>query len=209
MSASGETLTGRARRVRPARARSESEPPPRFRMHARGADLRLRDRSDLRPTNGYWTVAFVALVSSPAIANSELEALRRILAALLGGAAAAAVVIGAYDLPWLYVLLQAVWHRLWRCSSSARRRSVRRSSPAAATCAVITGAGGGRRGGLHRSRLGPSRASHRRIDCRCGRPAGPLARRPARRAGGGRSSPWKTSLQALLGGKPATTMLAA
>jgi uncharacterized membrane protein YccC len=61
-----------------------------------------------KPTNGYWTVTFVALVSSPAVANSEIEALRRVLAALIGGAAAATVVIGAYDLPWLYVLLQAV-----------------------------------------------------------------------------------------------------
>ncbi len=61
-----------------------------------------------KPTNGYWTPAFVALVSSPAIGKSELDALRRVLAALLGAAAAAAVVIGAYDLPWLFVLLQSI-----------------------------------------------------------------------------------------------------
>jgi uncharacterized membrane protein YccC len=60
-----------------------------------------------QPTNGYWTITFVVLVSSPAIGKSGLEALRRVLASLLGAAAAAAVVIGAYDLPWLYVLLQA------------------------------------------------------------------------------------------------------
>ncbi len=60
-----------------------------------------------KPTNGYWTTTFVVLVSSPAIGKSESDAFRRVLAALLGGAAAAMAVIGAYDLPWLYVLLQA------------------------------------------------------------------------------------------------------
>jgi uncharacterized membrane protein YccC len=61
-----------------------------------------------KPTNGYWTVTFVVLVSSPAIGKSEVDAFRRVLAALLGGAAAAAIVIGTYDLPWVYVLLQAL-----------------------------------------------------------------------------------------------------
>jgi uncharacterized membrane protein YccC len=60
-----------------------------------------------KPTNGYWTVSFALLVSSPAVGKSELDALRRVLAALIGGAAATAVVIAAYDLPWLYVLLQS------------------------------------------------------------------------------------------------------
>ena len=60
-----------------------------------------------KPTNGYWMVNFALLVSSPAVGKSELDALRRVVAALIGGAAAAAVVIAAYDLPWLYVLLQS------------------------------------------------------------------------------------------------------
>ncbi len=108
MSASGETLIGRLG----AFAQRELAPnPSRIRAFACtlvGLILASAIVLIFKPTNGYWTVAFVALVSSPAIGKSGLEALRRVLAALLGGAAAAAVVIGAYDLPWLYVLLQAV-----------------------------------------------------------------------------------------------------
>jgi uncharacterized membrane protein YccC len=60
-----------------------------------------------RPDNGYWIVTFVLLVSSPAVGKSERDALRRVVASLVGGTAAALVVIGAYDLPWAYVPLQA------------------------------------------------------------------------------------------------------
>src|SRR6185437_3166192 len=62
----------------------------------------------VKPTNGYWMVTFVLLVSSPAVGKSEIDALRRILAALIGGAAAVLVIIASYDLPWIYVPLQAV-----------------------------------------------------------------------------------------------------
>jgi uncharacterized membrane protein YccC len=60
------------------------------------------------PTNGYWTVTFVLLVSSPAVGKSESDALRRVLAALFGGGLATMLVIAAYDLPWVYVPLQAI-----------------------------------------------------------------------------------------------------
>jgi uncharacterized membrane protein YccC len=60
------------------------------------------------PPNGYWTVTFVVLVSSPAVGKSESDALRRVLAALFGGAAAAMLVITTYDLQWVYVPLQAI-----------------------------------------------------------------------------------------------------
>jgi uncharacterized membrane protein YccC len=107
VSARGETLTGRLA----AFARCELGPDPsRVRAFACTlVGLLLASATVLifKPGNGYWTVAFVVLVSSPAIGKSELDALRRVLASLLGGAAAATVVIGAYDLPWLYVLLQA------------------------------------------------------------------------------------------------------
>jgi hypothetical protein len=61
-----------------------------------------------RPTNGFWTAILVLSLSSPAVGNSEREVLRQALACLLGGAAAVAVIIVAYDLPWLYVPLQAL-----------------------------------------------------------------------------------------------------
>jgi uncharacterized membrane protein YccC len=61
-----------------------------------------------RPTNGYWAAVIVLFLSSPAVGNSEREVLRQALACLLGGAAAVTVIIGAYDLPWLYVPLQAL-----------------------------------------------------------------------------------------------------
>jgi uncharacterized membrane protein YccC len=61
-----------------------------------------------RPANGYWTVILVIFLSSPAVGNSEREVLRQALACLLGGAAAVMLIIGAYDLPWLYVPLQAL-----------------------------------------------------------------------------------------------------
>jgi uncharacterized membrane protein YccC len=61
-----------------------------------------------RPTNGYWTVILVLFLSSPAVGNSEREVLRQVIACLLGGAAAVILIIVAYDLPWLYVPLQAI-----------------------------------------------------------------------------------------------------
>jgi uncharacterized membrane protein YccC len=61
----------------------------------------------LRGPNGYWVVTPVLLVSSPAIGNSGREAWVRTLASLVGAALAGAVVIAAYDLPWLYVPVQA------------------------------------------------------------------------------------------------------
>lgn len=62
----------------------------------------------LRGPNGYWVVTFVILVSSPAIDHSERAAVTRILATLVGGALSAAIVIATYDLPWLYIPLQAI-----------------------------------------------------------------------------------------------------
>jgi uncharacterized membrane protein YccC len=61
-----------------------------------------------RPTNGYWMAILALSLSSPAVGNSEREVLRQALACLLGGAAAVTVIIVAYDLPWLYVPLQAL-----------------------------------------------------------------------------------------------------
>jgi uncharacterized membrane protein YccC len=61
-----------------------------------------------RPTNGYWTATLCLFLSSPAVGNSEREVLRQALACLVGGAAAVTVIIVAYDLPWLYVPLQAL-----------------------------------------------------------------------------------------------------
>lgn len=115
-----------------------------------------------KPTNGYWTVTFVVLVSSPAIGKSELDALRRVLAALLGGAAAAMVVIGAYDLPWLYVLLQAagIGLALFLFGATSLGPAVLTGGT---TFAVITGAsrGVGAAGFINLAR-GPSPASRRR-----------------------------------------------
>lgn len=84
--------------------------PDRLRAFARtlvGLLLSITTVLIFKPANSFWIVAFTLLVSSPAVGNSEQDALRRILATLVGGAAAALVVIMAYDLPWLYVLLQA------------------------------------------------------------------------------------------------------
>jgi uncharacterized membrane protein YccC len=61
-----------------------------------------------RPTNGYWTATLVLFLSSPGVGNSEREVLRQALACLVGCAAAVTLIIGAYDLPWLYVPLQAL-----------------------------------------------------------------------------------------------------
>ena len=60
------------------------------------------------PTNGYWTATLCLFLSSPAVGNSEREVLRQALGCLLGGAAAVILIIGAYDLPWVYVPLQAL-----------------------------------------------------------------------------------------------------
>jgi hypothetical protein len=61
----------------------------------------------LRPDNGYWGLAFVVIISSPLIGHSGREALRRSAAVLVGAAMATIVVIGAFDLQWIYVPLQA------------------------------------------------------------------------------------------------------
>ena len=61
-----------------------------------------------RPTNGYWTATLVLFLSSPAVGNSQREVLRQALGCLAGGAAAVTLIITAYDLPWIYVLLQAL-----------------------------------------------------------------------------------------------------
>jgi uncharacterized membrane protein YccC len=61
-----------------------------------------------RPSNGYWTATLVLFLSSPAVGNSEREVLRQALACLVGCAAAVGVIIVAYDLPWLYLPLQAL-----------------------------------------------------------------------------------------------------
>jgi uncharacterized membrane protein YccC len=58
--------------------------------------------------NGRWTVNFVLLACSPAVGSSERDALGRVLVTLCGAAAAAVLIIGAYDLPWVYVPLQAL-----------------------------------------------------------------------------------------------------
>jgi uncharacterized membrane protein YccC len=60
------------------------------------------------PTNGYWTATLCLFLSSPAVGNSEREVLRQALGCLMGGAAAVILIIGAYDLPWIYVPLQAL-----------------------------------------------------------------------------------------------------
>jgi uncharacterized membrane protein YccC len=60
-----------------------------------------------KPDNGYWGPTFVLLIASPAIGHSGLEAVRRTVAVLAGGAVATVLVICAFDLPWIYVPLQA------------------------------------------------------------------------------------------------------
>jgi uncharacterized membrane protein YccC len=61
-----------------------------------------------RPTNGYWTVTLAIFLSSPSVGSSERAFVSQALACLLGAAAAVVLVIGAYDLPWIYVPLQAL-----------------------------------------------------------------------------------------------------
>ncbi len=61
-----------------------------------------------KPENGYWAINFALLVSSPLVGHSGWDAVRRVLAALVGALAAGIVVIVAYDLPWLYVPLQSL-----------------------------------------------------------------------------------------------------
>ena len=58
--------------------------------------------------NGYWTVNFVLLVCSPAVGSSERNALGRVLVSVVGAGAAVLLILGVYDLPWLYVPLQAL-----------------------------------------------------------------------------------------------------
>jgi uncharacterized membrane protein YccC len=92
----------------------------------------------LRGLNGYWVVTFVLLVSSPASPNSEREAWIRILATLVGAALAAAIVIATYDLPWLYVPLQAIV--LGTAIFIARATPIGAAAlTAALTFAVVTG----------------------------------------------------------------------
>ncbi len=61
-----------------------------------------------KPTNGYWTVVYVLLVSSPAVGNSARNAIQRFNASVVGCAAAVFIIIAAFDEPWLYTPLQAL-----------------------------------------------------------------------------------------------------
>jgi uncharacterized membrane protein YccC len=61
-----------------------------------------------KPTNAYWTVVYVLLVSVPTVGNSVGNAVERFNASVVGCAAAVLIVIAAFDEPWLYTPLQAL-----------------------------------------------------------------------------------------------------
>lgn len=60
-----------------------------------------------KPVDGYWTVAYLLLVSLPTVANSLSNAIQRVYASVIGSGLAVLIVVVAYDQSWLYVPLQA------------------------------------------------------------------------------------------------------
>ena len=61
-----------------------------------------------KPTNAYWTVVYVLLVTAPTVGNSVSNAVARFNASVVGCAAAVLIIIAAFDEPWLYTPLQAL-----------------------------------------------------------------------------------------------------
>ena len=62
-----------------------------------------------KPTDPYWTVIYVLLVSVPTVGNSAHNAVDRLRASIIGCAAAVILIIVAFDEPWLFTTLQALF----------------------------------------------------------------------------------------------------
>jgi uncharacterized membrane protein YccC len=61
-----------------------------------------------KPANAYWIVIYLLLVSTPSVGNSLRNAIGRIYTSVVGCALAFALIIVAYDQPWIYTPLQAL-----------------------------------------------------------------------------------------------------
>jgi uncharacterized membrane protein YccC len=62
-----------------------------------------------KPANAYWTVVYLLLVTNPSVGNSVRNAIDRLETSIVGSALAILLIIAAYDAPWVYLPLQALF----------------------------------------------------------------------------------------------------